>query len=84
MRPFELEQFWTPAVFDVVERVERFAREAGRTPAELAVAWVLANPAITSALVGVEGPDEIRELARAVEHPITDDELDALTASLTP
>jgi aryl-alcohol dehydrogenase-like predicted oxidoreductase len=42
-----------------VERLRAIADRFGKTVAQLAVAWVLANPAVTSAIVGVRKPDHI-------------------------
>ena len=43
----------------VVERLKEIAARFDKTVAQLAVAWVLANPAVTSAIVGVRKPDHI-------------------------
>jgi len=37
----------------------------GRTPAEVAVAWVLHNPAVTAAIVGARRPGQIKAVAGA-------------------
>ena len=37
----------------------------GRTPAEVAVAWVLHNPAVTGAIVGARRPGQIKAIASA-------------------
>jgi len=39
--------------------VVKLAHERGRTAPEIAVAWVLANPAVTSAIVGARRPDQV-------------------------
>jgi len=43
----------------IVERLKGIAARFDKTVAQLAVAWVLANPAVTSAIVGVRKPDHI-------------------------
>ncbi|MBM3957530.1 MAG: aldo/keto reductase, partial [Gemmatimonadetes bacterium] len=45
----------------VVERLKRIAAGNGKTVAQLAIAWVLSNPAITVALCGARRPAEIVE-----------------------
>ena len=45
---------------------DRVARE-GRTTAQLAVRWTLAQPGVTSAIVGARSPDQVLENAAAVE-----------------
>jgi len=43
----------------VVDRLKGIAARFDKTVAQLAVAWVLANPAVTSAIVGVRKPEHI-------------------------
>ncbi|MGW7824502.1 aldo/keto reductase family protein [Streptomyces puniciscabiei] len=53
---------------DVLRRVQALgplADEAGLTPAQLAVAWTLQNPAVSAAVVGASRPEQIKENARA-------------------
>jgi len=45
----------------VVDRLKRIAADNGKTVAQLAIAWVLSNPAITVALCGARNPGEIIE-----------------------
>jgi aryl-alcohol dehydrogenase-like predicted oxidoreductase len=52
----------------------------GRTPAELAVAWVLHNPAVTGAIVGARRPGQVREVARAADIRLGPRELNLLDA----
>ncbi|HMO34898.1 MAG TPA: aldo/keto reductase, partial [Gemmatales bacterium] len=44
----------------IAEEVKRVAQEFGRSAAEVAVAWVLAHPAVTGAIVGARQPGQIR------------------------
>ena len=44
---------------------EGHRRPHGRTPAEVAVAWVLRNPAVTGAIVGARKPGQIRGVVGA-------------------
>ena len=48
--------------------------ETGRTIGQAAVAGILANPAFKSVLPTVLSVDEVREYARASEHPLSDAE----------
>ena len=45
----------------VVDRLKKIAADNGKTVAQLAIAWVLSNPAITVALCGARNPAEITE-----------------------
>jgi aryl-alcohol dehydrogenase-like predicted oxidoreductase len=48
-----------------VQQLTPLADEAGLTMAQLAVAWVLANPNVSSAIVGASRPDQVRDNAAA-------------------
>lgn len=53
---------------DVLERVQRLrpiADEAGLTMAQLAVAWVLQNPNVSTAIVGASRPEQVTDNVRA-------------------
>lgn len=53
---------------DVLTRVQRLtpiAADLGLTMAQLAVAWVLRNPNVSSAIVGASRPEQVRDNARA-------------------
>ena len=51
---------------------------------QLAVAWVLANPTITSPIIGASRPEQLDDSLRALDKPLDDDlkdRLDELTAA---
>jgi aryl-alcohol dehydrogenase-like predicted oxidoreductase len=51
--------------FDRVEAYERFAAERGRTVAELAIAWLLAQPAVASVIAGATRREQVAANAGA-------------------
>jgi aryl-alcohol dehydrogenase-like predicted oxidoreductase len=51
----------------LVRLLRAIGRLHGRTPAEVAVAWVLGNPAVTGAIVGARRPGQVRGVAGAAE-----------------
>jgi aryl-alcohol dehydrogenase (NADP+) len=61
------ERYWHDREFDTVEDFVRLAQEGGIEPATLAVAWVLANPAITAPIVGASRPEQLRASVAATE-----------------
>jgi aryl-alcohol dehydrogenase-like predicted oxidoreductase len=54
-----------PEFLERVDLLTGVAREAGLTPAQLAIAWVLQNDAVASAVVGASAPEQIEENAGA-------------------
>jgi L-glyceraldehyde 3-phosphate reductase len=62
-----------------VRGLDEIARARGQSLAQLAVAWVLRHPQMTSALVGASRPEQIRELVGALGNlAFTADELAAI------
>lgn len=59
----------------VARSLDAFARERGYTAAQLAVAWVVAHPDITSAICGAKRPPQIEETARAGDWHLSEDDL---------
>jgi aryl-alcohol dehydrogenase (NADP+) len=76
------ERYWHQREFDTVDAFQRIAKKAGLKPATLAVAWVLAQPAVTAPILGASRPDQLDDTLAAVEVKLEDDllhELDELT-----
>ena len=48
-------------VLDKVQLLTPLADEAGMTLAQLAIAWVLANPNVSSAIIGATRPEQVRD-----------------------
>jgi len=60
------ERYWKDREFDTVDGFVALARERGVEPVTLAIAWVLANPAITTPIIGASKPEQIKANAEAV------------------
>ena len=60
-----------PQYLALVERLRELAPQFSCTPAQLALAWVLAQPGITVVLPGAKSPDQIRANAGASEVSLT-------------
>ena len=54
-------RYWQDQKFATVERIRPIAQEAGLSMATLAVAWVLANPAVTAPIVGASRPEQLKD-----------------------
>jgi aryl-alcohol dehydrogenase-like predicted oxidoreductase len=50
-----------------LEAYESLCRELGETPADVALAWLLANPVVTAPIVGPRTPDQLAGSTRALE-----------------
>ncbi|MEI8080617.1 MAG: aldo/keto reductase, partial [Actinomycetes bacterium] len=70
---------------EVLERVEQLApiaADLNLTRAQLAIAWVLSNPAVSAAIIGASRPEQVRENTQASGIELTADVLTAIDAIL--
>jgi aryl-alcohol dehydrogenase-like predicted oxidoreductase len=68
----------------LVEKLRPVAARAGRTVAELAIAWVLRRPEVTAAIVGGRRPEQVAETIGAADWDLSPKEIaevDALIAA---
>ncbi len=77
-----VQRYWKERELATVDAVVKLAADAGIEPTTLAVAWVLANPAVTAPLVGASVPEQLKASIAAVElqlDPALKTRLDELT-----
>lgn len=55
------------AVFDIAARVVETADKYGKTPAQIALAWLLGKPGVTAPVVGVSRVEQLDQLVGATE-----------------
>jgi aryl-alcohol dehydrogenase-like predicted oxidoreductase len=60
---------------DIADTVVAIAKEIGCTPAQLAVAWTLKNPAVASPVIGVRTPAQLEDNLGALSVAISDEQL---------
>ncbi|MFJ8488970.1 aldo/keto reductase [Streptomyces sp. NPDC094038] len=72
------------ARLDAVERLAAVADEAGLTLIQLALGFVTAHPAVTSALIGPRTQDHLRSQLAAADTVLSADVLDAVDAIVAP
>ena len=66
-----LNQEWlAPNVLAGVQALRPLAAQAGLTPAQFALAWILRQPNVASAIIGASRPDQIDENTRASGHTV--------------
>ena len=76
------QRYWHKREFETVEAFRALAKDAGLSMTTLALAWVLANPAITAPIIGASRPSQLADNLAAVETPLPADlkkKLDELT-----
>lgn len=60
-------RYWHDAVFAVVDRLASLLESRGKALTHAALAWVLAQPGITSAIVGASRPEQLTDSLRGAE-----------------
>ncbi len=60
-------RYWQEPVFNAVDQLEQIASRAGIPLTTLAVAWVLANPTITSPIIGASKPEQLDQTLAALD-----------------
>jgi 1-deoxyxylulose-5-phosphate synthase len=69
---------------EVVEAVARVAEARGVPRAQVALAWVLAQPNVAAPIVGASKPRHLDDAAAALDLRLTEDEIAALEAPYLP
>lgn len=77
------DRYWQQREFEAIEAIAEVARQSGLALPTLAIAWVTANPVITSAVLGASKPEQLTETLAAADlvlDPDVKQRLDDLTA----
>jgi aryl-alcohol dehydrogenase-like predicted oxidoreductase len=64
--------------FSVIEKLESIGRSHGKTVAQTALAWLLTNPVVTSAIIGANTPAQLQNSFGVVGYRLGADEMKAL------
>jgi len=67
-------RYWNDEVFDVVDRLAGFIEGRGKSLTHVALAWALAQPGITSAILGASRPEQLRDSLGGVGLALDDEE----------
>ena len=73
----------TDKMFDLLEGLERFCADRGHTVLELAFAWLLANPTVSSVIAGATKVEQVVANSKAAGWRLTEDEMVEIEGLLT-
>jgi aryl-alcohol dehydrogenase-like predicted oxidoreductase len=82
--PMYQDRYWHENVFETVEQLAKIAESAGMPLPTMAVTWVLAHPAITSAIIGASKPEQLDATLAAADASLDDDLLARLNELTAP
>lgn len=60
-------RYWHQREFETIERLQAIAAPTGESLTRVSLAWVLANPQITSAIIGASRPEQLSDTLAASE-----------------
>lgn len=78
------QRYWSDLMFDVAEAVEDVGRDIGASAAQVALAWLLAQPEVTAPIVGASRPDQLDDSVRALDVQLGAEHLDRLAQVSQP
>jgi aryl-alcohol dehydrogenase-like predicted oxidoreductase len=67
--------FLSDANFDKLDKLEAFAKDHGHTMAELAIAWLVSHPWISTVIAGVTKPEQVTANVASAEWRLTNEEM---------
>lgn len=70
------DRYWQQAQFEAVEELRRFFQPRGKSLVHVAIAWVLAQQGITSAIVGASKPEQLDDSLKAVDVTLDAEEME--------
>jgi aryl-alcohol dehydrogenase-like predicted oxidoreductase len=77
-------EFMTDRVLTTVQRLRPLAEQAGLSMAQLAIAWVLQNRNVSSAIIGATRPDQVHDNVKASGVRLDVDLLKAIDDAVDP
>ena len=70
--------------FDIVDRVVEIAAQRQVKPAQVALAWILSRPAVSSPIIGASKPGHLEDAIGALQLKLTEDEIKRLEELYEP
>jgi aryl-alcohol dehydrogenase (NADP+) len=82
--PFAHEMYYQAADFDVVDRAVELAKKRGISSAQIALAWILNKPGVTSPIIGASKMSHLDEAIAALDIQLSEEEIAALEEPYQP
>jgi aryl-alcohol dehydrogenase-like predicted oxidoreductase len=70
--------------FDIIDVMQVIAQNKGVTVAQIALAWLLHQPVVTTVIIGAKKQEQLRDNLKAIDVKLTTDELAQLDAVSKP
>jgi 1-deoxyxylulose-5-phosphate synthase len=76
--------YYRDSDFTVVDRITEIATQRGVTNAQVALAWMMAKPVVSSPIIGASKPYQLEDALGAVDLKLSDDEVKRLEEPYEP
>jgi aryl-alcohol dehydrogenase (NADP+) len=76
--------YYQESDFEVVERVVEIAEQRGVAPSQIALAWLLHKPGVTSPIIGASKMDHLEQDVAALEIELSSEEMERLEQPYRP
>ncbi|MFO1089144.1 MAG: aldo/keto reductase [Hyphomicrobiales bacterium] len=77
-------KYMTPRGFAVLDALEAEANALGATPAQVALAWLMAQPGVTAPIVSATSVEQVRDIVKAAEVPLSKEGVARLATASAP
>jgi aryl-alcohol dehydrogenase (NADP+) len=81
---FAHDMYYTDADYDVADRAKEVANAKGMSPAQVALAWILRQPAVTAPIIGVSKLEQLEQAVGALDLKLSDDDVRRLEEPYVP
>ncbi|HEX7673458.1 MAG TPA: aldo/keto reductase [Bdellovibrio sp.] len=79
-----IDGIWTENTYQIIDELEAIAKKYDSTPARVALAWVRAQPGVTSTIIGARRMTQLEDNLKSLEINLTSEDLDHLDALTKP
>lgn len=73
-----VKEYLTPRGFAILGALDKIAAETGAAPAEIALAWIAAQPGVTAPIASATNLDQLASLVRSAELTLSPEDLELL------
>jgi aryl-alcohol dehydrogenase-like predicted oxidoreductase len=77
-----LPRYWFDDSLKMIDKLVEVATRLGRSPSQVALAWLLGDPRVTAAIIGARKPDQLADNLGAGDYDLPDDIRTELTAAM--
>ncbi|HCE17853.1 MAG TPA: aldo/keto reductase [Anaerolinea thermolimosa] len=76
-----LKRYFTEKNFDLIELLDQIGKRHGATVTQVALAWMLQRPAITSPIIGANNVAQLKDILGSLEVKLSEEDVKAIDAA---